>query len=87
MSLFIEVTAVIDMTTSMNMLVSLDKIIDIRPRDNGCAIRFSDGKLLYVRDSYEKFAEQYSIRKVSSEDIKKRFPTKPQTKSEEPSQT
>lgn len=87
MSLFIEVTAVIDMATSMNMLVSLDKIIDIRPRDNGCAIRFSDGKLLYVRDSYEKFAEQYSIRKVSSEDIKKRFPTKPQTKSEEPSQT
>jgi hypothetical protein len=83
MSLFIEVTVhnrgyVSEPSLKKDVLVSLDKIVSIDKIDakdfEGCTLRLIDGTELTVSDKYSKFADQYAIRKVTAEDIKKRFP-------------
>jgi hypothetical protein len=77
MSLFIEVT-VENGRQVQNILISLEKISYIEKRytgyGSGCVLHLTDGKEFVVTDTYEKFADQYAIRKVTAEDIKKRFP-------------
>jgi len=83
MSLFIEVT-VHDGKQVKNILISLEKISYIERNKYyrgfvnfegpGCVLHLTDGKEFVVTDTYEKFADQYAIRKVTAEDIKKRFP-------------
>jgi hypothetical protein len=80
MSLFIEVSthSTYHDRKVNNVLVSLDKIVSIHGVDaydfEGCTLKLTDGTELIVSDTYSKFADQYSIRKVTAEEIKKRFP-------------
>jgi hypothetical protein len=78
MSLFIEVNVGDVGEQVKNILISLEKISYIEKRyagyGSGCVLHLTDGKEFAVTDAYEKFADQYAIRKVTAEDIKKRFP-------------
>lgn len=85
MSLFIEVNSV---EKDCKVIINVEHITEVAPLSSGgCALFFSDSaavgglRTMKVSDSYSLF-QQLVMQMVSSEDIKKRFPTKGKTKME-----
>jgi hypothetical protein len=86
MSLFIEVNSV---EKNCKVIINVEHITEVAPlASGGCALFFNDSaavgglRTMKVTDSYALF-QQLVMQMVSSEDIKKRFPTKGKTKIEQ----
>jgi hypothetical protein len=68
MGTFVEVNSVEKNTT---VILNLDEVIEIAPLVNGGSeIRFSDARIIKVKDNYNQF-KQFALQTVTSEDIAK----------------